>query len=149
MKNENNISDNLENEAPLLSKIKKENNFNAPKNYFESLPEVMSNKNLDNKSLYFIFDKMSWRVLMPFTAAIIISISIITLNTIEENNTLTPDQLSEYIITEDNYEFDDETVYDAYAEFIETDESEDSEEQEYINYLMENDIDINSIIEEL
>ena len=152
MENEKNISDNLENEAPFLSKMTKENHFSTPENYFEVLPEVINNKILDNNKLRFNFDILSWRLLMPFTAVAIIFIALINLNTTAENDTLSYDQFSEYIITENDFEFEDEMVYEAYAELLENETSEDneiSEEQEYINYLIENDIDINSIIEEL
>ena len=155
MENEKNISDNLENEAPFLSKITKENHFSAPENYFEVLPEIINNKILDNNKLRFNIDKLSWRLLMPFTAVIIIFIAIINLNTTTENDTLSYDQLSEYIIAEEDIDFDEYLVYEAYAELLETEgnedleSNEDSEEQAYINYLIENDIDINSIIEEL
>jgi hypothetical protein len=155
MKKEQNISDNLENEAPFLSKMTKENHFSTPENYFESLPEVINNNILDNNKLRFNFDKLSWHILMPFTAVIIIFIAIINLNSTEEDDTLSYDQFSEYIITENDFEFEAEMVYEAYAELLETEENESSEdyeaseEQEYINYLIENDIDINSIIEEL
>lgn len=155
--NKNNSSDNLENEALpnqvedglFLSKMMKENHFHTPENYFEVLPEVINNKMLDNNKLRFNFDKLSWRLLTPFTAVVIIFIAIINLNTTEGNDTLSYDQFSEYIITENDFEFEDEMVYEAYAGLLETETTEDSEEQEYINYLIENDIDINSIIEEL
>jgi hypothetical protein len=149
MKNENNILDNLGNEASFLSKIKKENHFKAPENYFEVLPEVISNKRLNNKSIQLSFDKLSWRILIPFTAVVAIFTIITNLNTVDENNILTYDQLSEYIITEEDIEFDDYLVYEAYAETIETEEEFDTVTDEYIDYLIENDIDISSIIEEL
>ena len=149
MKNENNISDNLENEAPFLSKMKKENHFIAPEKYFEALPEVITNKNLNNKSLQFNFDKLSWRVLIPITAVIIIFTVITNLNLVNENDILTYDQFSDYIISQEDIEIEDYLVYEAYAEIIETEVDTESENEEYINYLIENDIDINSIIEEL
>lgn len=149
MKNEQNISENLEHEASFLSKLEKESHFSVPDNYFESLPEVMNNKILENKSIHFNFDKLSWRILIPFTAVVAIFTIITNLNTVDENDTLTYDQLSEYIITEEDIEFDDYLVYEAYAETIETEEEFDTETDEYIDYLIENDIDISSIIEEL
>lgn len=149
MKNIENISDNLENEAPFLSKMKKENHFIAPENYFKSLPEVISNKNLNNKSLPFNFDKLSWRILIPITAVIIIFTVITNLNSVNENDILTYDQFSEYIISQEDIEIEDYLVYEAYAEILESEENLKTEDEEYINYLIENDIDINSIIEEL
>lgn len=149
MKNENNIPDNLENIAPFLSKMKKENHFKAPNNYFESLPEVISNKNLNSKEVQFSFDKLSWRILIPITAVIIIFTVVTNLNSVNENDTLTYDQFSEYIIAQEDIEFEDYLIYEAYAEILEAEPEQESENEEYINYLMENDIDINSIIEEL
>jgi len=155
-KDKNNNADHLENEALsnndrdglLLSNISKENHFSAPNNYFESLPEVINNKILGNKPLTFNIDRLSWQLLMPVTTVVIILITITNWNTNTENEPLTSYQLSEYIITENGFEFEDEMVYEAYADLLETEIKEDSEEQEYINYLIENDIDINSIIEE-
>lgn len=40
MENKDNIPDDLEKLAPFLSKLKKENHFSTPDNYFEVLPEV-------------------------------------------------------------------------------------------------------------
>ncbi len=149
MKNENNIPENLENEAPFLSKMKKENHFKAPENYFEALPEIIQNKNLNNNSLPFSFDKLSWKILIPITAVIIIFTVITNLNSVNENDILTYDQFSEYIIEQEDIEIETELVYEAYAEILETEQISVTEEEEYINYLLENDIDINSIIEEL
>lgn len=149
MRNENNIPENLENEAPFFSKMTKKNHFSAPKNYFEELPEIVNNKHLNTKSLQFNFDKLSWSILAPFTVIAIIFTIVMNWNTIDKESALTNDQLSEYIINEDHVDFDDETVYEAYVEFIETEQNEESDTEEYITYLMENDIDINSIIEEL
>ncbi|MDG1477887.1 MAG: hypothetical protein P8Q14_12125 [Vicingaceae bacterium] len=149
MKNENNISDNLENEAPSLSKLKKENHFSTPENYFKVLPEVINNKILENKSIQLNFDKLSWRVLTPLTAVIIIFTAITNLNTTKEEDILTYDQFSEYIILQEDIEIEDELVYEAYAEILESEGNLETEDEAYINYLIENDIDINSIIEEL
>ncbi|MGB0897360.1 MAG: hypothetical protein ACPGRW_08575 [Flavobacteriaceae bacterium] len=129
--------------------MKKENHFIAPENYFKSLPEVISNKNLNNKSLPFNFDKLSWRILIPITAVIIIFTVITNLNSVNENDILTYDQFSEYIISQEDIEIEDYLVYEAYAEILESEENLKTEDEEYINYLIENDIDINSIIEEL
>jgi len=149
MKKEQNISDNLENEAPFLSTISKENSFSIPENYFEYVPEVIIDKKMTDKSFQLSFEIFSWRALAPFIAVVIIFIAIIKLNITKEDNTLTYDQLSEYIITNNYFEFDNDMIYEAYAETIEIDEYINSETDEYINYLIENDININSIIDEL
>lgn len=149
MKNKNNISEELESETSFLSRIEKKNHFSTPNNYFESLPEIVGVKILNNKTIEFSFDKLSWRILIPFTAAVIIFTVITNLNTVNENETLTYDQFSEYIISQEDIEFEDELIYEAYAEILETEQDIETEDEEYINYLIENDIDINSIIEEL
>ena len=150
MENKNDISDNLGKEAPFLSKIEKKNHFSTPNKYFESLPEVISHKNLNNKSLKFSFDKLSYRVLVPVSAFLILFFVVLNWDTNNIENELTNEQLSELIIEEDYLEIDDYLVYESYAELIENDEKESSTDtEEYINYLLENDIDINLILEEL
>ena len=158
MKNKKKIADNLENEnrlyedlnGQILSKIKKENHFSTPKNYFEVLPEVISNKKLNNNNLITFFDKLSYRVLVPISAVIVLFFVVFNFNTNNNSTTLTSYQLSELILEDDYYEMDDDLVYEAYSEMLENEEKETaSNKDEYINYLIENDIDINSIIEEL
>ena len=159
MKNKNDILDELEKEAPFLSKIKKENRFSTPKNYFEVLPEVIHDKKLNNKSLKISFDRLSYRISIPISSLVIIFIVLFNWNTNTIESELTNEQLSELIVNEDYVEFDDYLVYDAYAEILEekSKRSEDSaldaetnsDTEEYIEYLIENNIDINSIIEEL
>jgi hypothetical protein len=150
MKNNNNIIEELEKEAPFLSKIKKENHFSTPNNYFEVLPELITHKKLNNKLLWISFDKLSYRILVPISAFAVLLFVVFNLNTNNISIELTPDQLSELIIEDDYLEMDDYLVYEAYAETLEEERKEtSSNKDEYINYLIENDIDINSIIEEL
>ena len=150
MKNKNDILDELEKEAPFLSKLKKENHFSTPKNYFEVLPEVISNKNLNKKSLRFLFDRLSYSISVPIASFIIVFFVVFNWNNNSTDLELTNEQLSELIIDEDYIEFDDYLVYETYAEILETEEKEASTDTgDYIEYLIENDIDINSIIEEL
>lgn len=149
MENKNNTSENLEKEAPFLSKIKKENHFSTPKNYFEVLPEVITSKNLNNKSLPFSFDKLSWRILVPVSSLAVIIFIVFNWNNNLVESELTNDQLCELIIEEDYIEIDDYLVYETYAEILEEENEESSDTEEYIDYLIENDIDINAIIEEL
>jgi hypothetical protein len=148
MENNKNTFNELEKEAPFLSKIKKGNHFSTPKNYFEKLPEVIDNKNLNNNVLQKLFDKLSYRILIPITATIVLFFIAFNFNTNNISTDLTTDQLSELII-EDNYlDMDDYLVYEAYADLLAKEENEPSlDEEETINYLIEHDI--NSIIEEL
>jgi len=148
MKNKNDILEELEKEAPFLSRIKKKNNFSTPNNYFEVLPEVITSNNLNNKSLRYSFDRLSYRVLVPILSLFIIAFIIFNFNKNSIESELTNDQLSELIVDEDYFEIDDFLVYETYAEILEEEEiDESSDTEEYINYLLENNIDINSIIE--
>jgi hypothetical protein len=150
MEHKKNILEELKNEAPFLSEIKKKNHFSVPENYFEVLPKMISGKNLNNNYLNIFFDKLSYKVLMPFTAVVILFFIAFNFNTTNISTELTSDQLSELIIEDDYFEMDDYLVYEAYAEILEEEKKRTaSDEDEYINYLIENNIDINSIIEEL
>ena len=148
MKNKDKIEE-LENLAPFLSKIKKENNFSIPQNYFEVLPEVIANKNLNNKYLYFIFDKLSARILLPTSALVTILMFIFYLNINTTETELSNEQISNLIINDESFNIDDYLVYEAYTEVLDEEKKATSTSNEYINYLLENDIDINSIIEAL
>ncbi len=153
MNNNKNISPELENEHPFLDRVPKENHFNVPKNYFEVLPQVIQTKNLNNSKLLFLFDKLSYRILILVSAiAIALFVFISPSNTSIENE-LSSDQLCELIVDEDYIEFDDYLVYETYYEVLdeetELDENTASEADEYIDYLLENNIDINAIIDEL
>lgn len=155
MDNKNNIPDKLENSAPFLAKIKKENHFSIPKDYFESLPEIISNKKLNNSILKNIFDKLSWRILVPISSLAVVLLIILNLNRNEQKKELTSEQLSDIIINEEYTKIDNYLVEDAYAEILEEEENKKTmntkttETDEYIDYLIENDIDINVIIDEL
>jgi hypothetical protein len=150
MEHKKNILEELKKEAPFLSEIKKENHFSVPENYFEVLPEIISSKKLNNNYLNVFFDKLSYKVLMPVTAVVILFFIAFSFNTTNISTELTSDQLSELIIEDDYFEMDDYLVYEAYAEILEEEKKRTpSDEDEYINYLIEHNIDINSIIEEL
>lgn len=148
MKKNNSIP---ENEYSFLDKMDKTNHFSVPKNYFESLPEVINNKLLENKKIKNSFDILSWHVLAPSLSIIVLFIVILNYYTTDEEITLSNEELNEIIVDESYTEIDDYMVYETYAEILEDEEDNDneSEAEDYIDYLLENDIDINSIIEEL
>jgi len=150
MENKNDIPNEIENIAPFLSKIKKENHFSAPKNYFEVLPEVMNYKTQNISRLQFSFDKLAYRFLVPITSLVVILVLIFNWTSNNTETELSNEQLAELIIEEEYLEIDDYLVYDAYEEIMDEEENEiESETEEYINYLLENNININLIIEEL
>lgn len=149
MENRNNIPDNNEENTSFLDQIKKEKPFSVPKNYFEVLPQVITDKKLKNKNIENVFDKLSYRILAPtFTVLAIIAIVYLIPN---ENNEmeLTGDQISEIILTENLHEFDEDLIYSVYSETLIEEPVNEESDEEIIDYLINNNIDINSIIEEL
>jgi tRNA A22 N-methylase len=149
MENKNNISENGNNLPPILTKIGKENSFSVPKNYFEVLPQVINDKKLNNKRIVNIFDNLSYRILAPTLGVLTL---IMTIYILQPNNTtleLTNEQLSEIIINEELIEFDENLVYEVYAETESTSSSEQTTDEEIIDYLINDNISINLIIDEL
>jgi hypothetical protein len=145
-----NKQEELEKEATFLSRIKKENHFSTPEKYFKVLPEVVSNKKLINKYLQLIIDKLSCRIFIPISASIVLFFVVFNFNSNSILTDLTSDQLSALIIEEDYLELEDYLVYEAYADLLEREGNKTtSTDDEYITYLLENNININSIIEEL
>lgn len=149
MENKKNIPENPLGNAPFLSKINKENHFSTPKKYFEELPEVIKDKKLENKILSFYFDKLSYRHLIPIASIFVLIFTIFQFNKKAPETELTSTQISDVLINDDDL-IDEELIYEAYYEFEnEDDETSISESEELIDYLIENDIELNSIIEEL
>ncbi|OFY86527.1 MAG: hypothetical protein A3K10_17385 [Bacteroidetes bacterium RIFCSPLOWO2_12_FULL_31_6] len=149
MENKNNIEEELESIAPFLSKIKKENNFSTPLNYFEILPEVIVNRSLNSKLFNFSFNKFSKHFLIPASSLAVILLMIFYFNRNTTEAELTNEQITNLIINDEYIKIDDYLVYDAYSEVLDEEKKTTSTTDEYINYLIENDIDINSIIDEL
>jgi hypothetical protein len=154
MKNKNNISENIEKEAPFLSKIEKKNHFSIPENYFKVLPEVITNKNVNNSSLQYFFDKLSHRILIPFSTVTAIVLLLFYFTPTPSSTEMTSEQISEILINDNYIELEEDLIIETYSKIVEeteisTNENHDNETEEYINYLIENDIDINSIITEL
>lgn len=149
MKNKKDITDFSENSHPILNGIEKKNEFSTPNNYFEVLPEITNSKLLVKNKLNFIFDILSYKVLVPTFTILLLTILYFNWNNNTAQIELTNEQLSELIIETDFIEFDDEIVFETYAETIILKEIETEGTDEYLDYLTENDIDLNTIIEEL
>lgn len=147
MKNDNNISENLKNDEGFLSNIKKENNFTTPSNYFDELPELLNNKRVNSTG--FDINKFLFKYLIPTASYIIIAALIFNWNNSNDTTQFSDEQLSEYIINEESEYIDEEIIYEAYIENVLTENSLLDNEENYINYLIDNDVDINTIIEEL
>lgn len=149
MENKNDIENNELNKHSFLSKIKKENHFTTPNNYFEVLPQVINNKKLNNNTIKNYFDRLSYRVLAPTFGVLLLITTIFILQPSNSNLELTSEQLSEIIIDEELIEFDENLVYEVYAEMENNTLDEQNTNEEIIDYLINDNISINLIIEEL
>lgn len=149
MNNKNNIPENEKNESVFLGNMEKKQVFSTPKDYFEVLPEVINNKKLENKSLNNYFDKLSYRIIGPVLAFSILLGIVFTWQNNTSEKALTNEQLSEYLLDEGYLEIEDYLVYESYYEAEIEETSLEESDDEYIDYLINNDIDINTIIEEL
>jgi hypothetical protein len=149
MENKNNIPKNDTNLSPILDKIGKENNFSVPKNYFEALPQLIGDKKLNNKVIITIFDNLSYRVLAPTLGVLLIIMAIYTLQPNSTDLELTNEQLSEIIINEELIEFDEDLVYEVYAETENDTPIEQTTNEEIIDYLINDNISTHLIIDEL
>ena len=147
MKSDNNISKDLQSDEGFLSNIKKENNFTTPSNYFDELPELLNNKRVNSSSLN--LNKLLYRILIPSVTFIIIAVLILNWNNTTEITQISDDQLSDYIINVESEYLDEEIIYESYMESIALESNLEETEENYINYLIDNDVDINTIIEEL
>ena len=116
MKNKNDISNLEENEGSFLNQLNKKNDFSVPKDYFEVLPEVISNKTLDNNKLNFKFDILSYRFLVPTCAILLLLLFVFNWEKNLEQKPISIDQLSEILIESDYIEFEDDILYEAYSE---------------------------------
>ena len=148
MENKKNIQEDPVENAPFLSKIEIVNQFSTPKNYFEELPEVINSKLLKTSSLLFYFNKLSYRIFAPILVTTTVLLLLFYLNTNTPSFEMTPAQISEVLINGDYIDLDEDLINETYFEIIEA-ENQESGSEEYINYLIENDIDITTIITEL
>ena len=133
------------NRHSILDEIEKKSDFSTPKDYFESLPEVTSTNILNKNKLYNNFDILSYRVLLPTLMILLLTIFVFNWNSDSEKNELTNEQLSEVLIESDYVDFDDELLYEVYSKTL----TEEEKNNEYIEYLIENNVELNTIIDEL
>ena len=109
---------------------------------------MISDKNLNKNILHVLFDKLSYRFYITFSASLVALTLLISLVFTTQKTTISNEQLSELIIEDEYIEFDDELLYEAYYE-IENNTTDNESDETLINYLIENDIETTTIIEEL
>jgi len=163
MKAKNKISNHNNEElrefAPTLSKIEKQNPFQVPERYFDTLPTIIQERCIKDKRASlseWLQHILSPRILAPISAAIVliiigINFFISSPTPLEKDALLSLEQLSaediySAIEAGDLYEIDEYLIVEALIEV--EDEGEESDE-EIIDYLMENGIELSTIINAL
>lgn len=130
-----------------IEQLKKENQFSVPANYFEELPQQIHAKRTSTKPNSIFSNQFFYKVLTPTMVIVTLFVSYY----IYQNNTtteLTSQEISEVIIDQELIQMDEEMIYEVYAETATSNQTE-SQNEEIIDYLINNNISINLIIEEL
>ncbi len=136
--------------APNLSRIKKENNFKVPDNYFDDFPgtiqEKISTKSSScfSKYLFFIF-KPQFIVVYSLIAIFFVSYSIFNYH--QKQNMLTSNDISEYI-EQNESGYDEDLLIDVIVNDpnIYISSNSDNDNDEIINYLINNDVDYSTLV---
>ncbi|MGE0561707.1 MAG: hypothetical protein AB7O47_07820 [Flavobacteriales bacterium] len=130
-----------------IEQYKKENQFSVPANYFEELPQqIQARKNRTKPNTVFS-NQLFYKVLAP-TMVIVTLLASYYLYQNNSNTELTPQEISEVIIDQELIQMDEEMIYEVYAETATSNQTE-SENEEIIDYLINDNISINLILEEL
>lgn len=130
-----------------IEQLKKENQFSVPANYFEDLPQQIQARKNQTKPNIIFSTNWYYKILAPT----MIVITLFASYYLYQNNTtseLTPQEISEVIINEELIQIDEEMIYEVYAETATLHQNE-SENEEIIDYLINDNISINLILEEL
>ncbi|MCK4661232.1 MAG: hypothetical protein KAT68_00090 [Bacteroidales bacterium] len=148
--------DELSKIAPKLSKIKKDNPFKAPDGYFDNFPlkmqEIITAQKEVVKPKFVLFAKPQLAYIYAFSLIIVMVFSYTVMTNYFNNNAnqlLTSDEICE-IIEYDVYEYDEALFVDALLDDdYDISDSDNDASEEIIDYLLDDNIDYNTIIEEL
>ncbi|PCH91177.1 MAG: hypothetical protein COB85_09420 [Bacteroidetes bacterium] len=155
--NSNEVRKELEDIAPSLSKIDRANPFEVPDNYFDNLPGVVSDR-INGHSTPHSSTVRALVIRWTAVAASIILIAVLTfvLTNSPEGNInldlaqLDLDEIEEVLMDQGIYAVEEEELIDM---LLDSDEESFLEEindlDEIIDYLIDNNIDLTTIVEEL
>ncbi len=121
--------------------------FSAPNNYFTEL-EVNIQQRISQKKASF-FNR--YKYVLSGVATCVIGVSIWFIQATENNTIIAPQPTPNYALyINDNIEdFDEELIYESYAEASNTTSARAAEDEVYSSYLIDNDIDENTLMDEL
>ncbi len=146
MENYDNIDDDLKHIAPNLFKIKKENAFSVPENYFETLPSLIQERCVQSKKQF------SWRQLLlrpAYSVSFLICLlaGFITISYYVGQNQKTAE--SKLFASADSLaieDFEESEIIESIAYDV---NEKTSNNQEVEDYLIEQNIEVTQIINEL
>ncbi len=143
------VKDELQELSPELAKLKKEEHFKVPDGYFEEFPYEVQKRVLDSEKNVF------WEVVLKmFTVRKVAIAGLVVAGLVfgvpyllDINRSLeadiTADELLE-LVEDGTLEFDEDAIVDVYAVALDDDveSADDLEDEEIINYLIDEDVEI-------
>ncbi len=153
MKKERNNDDALKQEAPTLFGITKQNNFKVPDGYFDALPEMLVEKRSASTPgvLERLLHAFHWKVAVPTFAAVAVILFVIfnTSPMVEDTAiaSISVEEVEAYLDNEGLYTIDEDMLLEALEDEVAVNYEEDNDE--IVEYLLENNIELETILEEL
>lgn len=158
----NNISQEIAEElkylSPALARIKKENIFNVPHGYFEELPAKIKEQCKEDdlyKANNGVLRYINLRSVAAAASVLLIAVSLLVYNIKDSNQQLalqefTSEEILDYLDAENVYDMNEEYLIEELSSMDNVVMIEESiETVEIIDYLLENDIDLTTIINEI
>lgn len=144
---------------PDFESVSSENPFQVPAGYFESLPTIIQQRIVENKSkkisigewIAEVFSQPAPKYALAFASIIL----VIVFSTKYFTRTVKVDYVDQQIPDSEQLDafylqqVDESTLAEVYSEEFTATTTTDSQNQGIENYLLDNDIDINSITEQL
>jgi hypothetical protein len=149
-----NIQDELRSLNSKLSEMEKKNNFSVPENYFEKLPSLIQDKIAAQKKIPWwkeiLASLLSPRFALAACSFLIVIGSFYYFKNINNSSLPANSSMANVDDVDANAlanELDETSLTEAYAQAISTEPNNESSDIE--NYLLDNNVDVNSLTNEL
>lgn len=141
-------------EAPILSNIPKYNPFVVPTGYFDELPTIIQERCIQNRPARTIIE---WLMLLikprfVFPTLAVIIIAFVTFHYLNTSKIIPVNEVAEVLTIEDQLQnIDESTIIDALSAdaSIGSETPDDSEQEDIVNYLLDNNVDETNLNNEL
>ena len=145
----------LEKTGPNLSKVKSQNAYRVPENYFEEFPRKLMER-LEGEDSSKRTTKYIWTYFKPHLAiaATILAFAIISYTTVQlffsdgSTSEFSNMEIAEYVEYYSS-ELDESMYYELLDEIHEEETTQNNYDEMVIRYLVDQDIDFQTIVEEL